>query len=142
MRAGVGVSAAVLGAAVVAAAGCELQEITLVEADDVVVAEVYVELGLAPYPDRATAFLHRTLEGATGASRPVPGARVVLTRRDGYTLEMAETGPGRTACARRRWTEPARATGPRTACPTGSDRATRWTWRSPSPTAGRSTARP
>lgn len=91
MRAGVGVSAAVLGAAVVAAAGCELQEITLVEADDVVVAEVYVELGLAPYPDRATAFLHRTLEGATGASRPVPGARVVLTRRDGYTLEMAET---------------------------------------------------
>jgi len=88
------VASMALGAAVIATAACELQEITLVEADDVVVAEAYVQLGFAPTPDHATAFLHRTLEGATGASRPVPGARVVITRRDGYSLEMAETEVG------------------------------------------------
>jgi len=73
------------------APGCELQEITLVDARDVVVAEAYVELGLPGDGARATAFLHRTLEGATGASRPVPGASVTISKRDGSTVEMAET---------------------------------------------------
>ncbi len=77
--------------ALVAASACELQEVTLVDATDVVVAEVYVELGLPGNTDRATAFLHRTLEGATGASRPVPGATVVISRADGFELEMGET---------------------------------------------------
>jgi len=94
MGGGRGAAGLALGTVVIAAAACELQEITLVEADDVVVAEVYVELGLAPTPDRATAFLHRTLEGGTGASRPVPGAKVVLTRRDGYSLELGEADIG------------------------------------------------
>jgi hypothetical protein len=74
-----------------AVAGCELQEITLVDAQDVVVVEAYVELGLPGNGARATAFLHRTLEGATGASRPVPGTSVTISKRDGSTLEMAET---------------------------------------------------
>jgi hypothetical protein len=94
MRRGRRVAGTALGAVVLVTAACELQEITLVQADDVVVAEAYVELGFAPTPDRATAFLHRTLAGGTGASRPVPGAKVVITRRDGYSLEMAETDIG------------------------------------------------
>ncbi len=77
--------------ALLAASACELQEVTLVEARDVVVAEVYVELGLPGNGDRATAFLHRTLEGATGSSRPVPGATVIISRADGSSVEMGET---------------------------------------------------
>ena len=73
-------------------AGCSLQEVTLVEAEDVVVAELYVQLVPgAPGKDRMAAFLHRTLEGGTGASRPVPGARIIVTRSDGFSIEMAET---------------------------------------------------
>jgi hypothetical protein len=74
-----------------AVAGCELQEVTLVEAEDVVVVEVYVELGLPGSGDRATAFLHRTLEGSTATSRPVPGASVVISRADGTSVELGET---------------------------------------------------
>lgn len=72
--------------------GCSLAEVTLVEAEDVVVAELYVQLAPGSQGrDRMTAFLHRTLEGGTGASRPVPGARVIVTRSDGLSIEMAET---------------------------------------------------
>jgi hypothetical protein len=81
---------AALACTVLAGSACELQEVTLVEAQDVVVAEVYVELGLPVNMDRATAYLHRTLEGATGASRPVTGATVVISRSDGSSVEMGE----------------------------------------------------
>lgn len=78
--------------AVVALTGCSLQEITLVEAEDVVVAEVYLEVtpGVSRQ-NRLTAFLHRTLEGGTGASRSVPGATVIVSRADGFSVEMAPT---------------------------------------------------
>ena len=73
--------------------GCTLEEVTLVQAEDVVVAEVYLELTPGASPEgRLTAFLHRTLEGGTSASRPVPGARVVVTRSDGLSVELAPTG--------------------------------------------------
>lgn len=73
-------------------AGCELEEITLVEAEDVVVAEVLVSL----HPgvegrDRLTAFLHRTVQAGGAVSAPVPGARVIVTRSDGLSLELGET---------------------------------------------------
>ncbi|HSG07610.1 MAG TPA: hypothetical protein VLA36_04620 [Longimicrobiales bacterium] len=90
-RGGIGLGG-VLAVLVGVLAGCSLQEVTLVEAEDVVVAEVYVELVSAvPGRDRLSAFLHRTLEGGTGASRPVPGARVIVTRSDGLSIELAET---------------------------------------------------
>lgn len=86
----VGVLVAALAGVV--SAGCTLTEVTLVDAEDVVVAEVYVELVPgAPGKDRVSAFLHRTLEGGTGASLPVPGARVIVTRSDGFSLELGET---------------------------------------------------
>lgn len=81
-----------VAAAGLGVAACSLEEVTLVEAEDVVVAEVYVELVPgAPGKDRLTALLHRTLEGGTGASRPVPGARVIVTRADGLSIELVET---------------------------------------------------
>lgn len=77
---------------ILTAAGCELEEVTIVDPTDVVVAEVHLQI-----PDvqeggaRLTAFLHRTL-GPDGGSRPVPGARVTVARSDGVTVELAETG--------------------------------------------------
>lgn len=70
---------------VLAATGCDLEEVTLVDPQDVVVAEVHVQAG-----ERITAFLHRTLT-AQGTSLPVPGASVTVRRSDGTTLELAET---------------------------------------------------
>ncbi len=69
----------------VGTSSCTLEEITLVDPEDVVVAEVHVQMG-----ERVTAFLHRTLTAA-GTSAPVPGARVSVRRTDGLTLELAET---------------------------------------------------
>lgn len=72
-------------------AGCELEDITLVQAEDVVIAEVYVQLDGGGGGDTTIrAFLHRTL-GLEG-SRPVPGAAVTITRQSGATLELAEAG--------------------------------------------------
>lgn len=78
------------------AAGCELEEVTIVDPEDVVVAEAHLQLGV-PDADtgvpgtRLTVFLHRTL-GPAGESRPVEGARVAVSRvRDGTTLELART---------------------------------------------------
>lgn len=83
---------AVLVAAALSSAACTLEEITLVEAEDVVVAEVYVELSPDdPSASRATAWLHRTLDGGKPSSRPVPGADVLITSSRGFSLELAET---------------------------------------------------
>lgn len=72
--------------------GCELEEVALVEAQDVVVAEILLQLSDDEgRSDHLTAFLHRTLAGGTGASRPVSGARVTVRRVDGLEVEMAET---------------------------------------------------
>lgn len=79
--------------AVLCQGGCSLEEITLVESEDVVVAEVYVQL-FSPYgEDRATAWLHRTLESGSPASQPVPGASILITSPRGFSLELAETVP-------------------------------------------------
>jgi hypothetical protein len=77
---------------VLASAGCELQEITLVDAEDVVIAEVHVQIGEGLFgANRVTAFLHRTVGGLGPGYQPVPGARVVIGRQDGGSAEMAAT---------------------------------------------------
>lgn len=84
--------AATLLAATFASASCSLEEITLVDAEEVVVAEVHVQLSPGdPGASRATAWLHRTLEGGSPSSRPVPGADVLITSSRGFSLELAET---------------------------------------------------
>jgi len=81
-------------AATLVVQACTLEEITLVESEDVVVAEVYVQLSPAdPGRSRATAWLHRTLESGSPASQPVPGAQVLVTSAGVFSLELAETAP-------------------------------------------------
>jgi len=68
-----------------ALAGCSIQETLIVELEDLVVAEVHVEIGGALLGgNRVMAFLHRTL----GTS--VPGARVVITRGGISSVELQE----------------------------------------------------
>ncbi|MDP2956532.1 MAG: hypothetical protein Q8N53_08925 [Longimicrobiales bacterium] len=99
------VAAAVLAS--LAGAGCTLEEITLVEAEDVVVGEVYVQVSAGPGGEsRATAWLHRTLEGGSPASHPVPGAEVLITSSRGLSLELASTSDN--TCA---WSTPVEGTG-------------------------------
>ncbi len=74
--------------------GCELEKVTLVTAEDVVVAEVFVQLEEGSDGEATVrAFLHRTLS-TVGASGQVRGARVTIVREDGSTLELAETVEG------------------------------------------------
>ena len=87
-RPATGAALAVLAAV---SAGCELEEITLVESEDVVVAEVYVQVSATRSGDsRVTAWLHRTLDAGAPSSRPVPGADVLVTDEHGFSLELAE----------------------------------------------------
>lgn len=86
-------STTVVALAVVAVVcgGCALEEITLVEAEDVVVAEVYVQVSATRDGEsRVTAWLHRTLDAGASSSRPVPGAEVLVTDERGFVLELAE----------------------------------------------------
>jgi hypothetical protein len=78
--------------ALVAAGACGLQDLTLVEAEDMVVADVYVELsGGTRGESRATAWLHHTLENGFPSSMPVPGARVVVKGVGGLVVPLSET---------------------------------------------------
>ena len=70
---------------VLASAGCGIQETLIVELEDLVVAEVHVQIGGAFLGgNRVMAFLHRTL----GTS--VPGAGVVITRGGTSSVELQE----------------------------------------------------
>jgi len=92
-----GRDAALMSVALVGCVGlgaCELQEITLVTSEDVVVAEVFVQLDEGAAGDATVrAFRHRTLS-TTGASGQVRGAHVTIVRESGSTVELAETVEG------------------------------------------------
>ena len=70
------------------AAGCELQEITVVDFEDVVVAEVYVTLREAPGANTVTGFLHGAAAGGQPDSRVFDDAVVRVTRTDGLVLSL------------------------------------------------------
>ena len=70
------------------ASGCELQEITLVDFEDVVVAEVYVTLGETPGTHTVIGLLHGTSAGAPPESRTFEDATVRVTRGDGLVLDL------------------------------------------------------
>ncbi len=71
---------------------CELDEITVVDVEDVVVAEVYVDLASDPANNRVSAFLHRTLGVRSGGGDALANAVVTITRSDGFefTLTLAD----------------------------------------------------
>jgi len=70
-----------------ALAGCELEDITLVDAEDVVVAEVYVNVKKDPADNEIRAFLHRTI-GTGDAVDDLLGAQVIVRRTDGRVYEL------------------------------------------------------
>jgi hypothetical protein len=71
---------------------CSLEEVTVVDVEDVVVAEVLLQLHRAPgMENRLTAFLHRTVGGAGPGFHEVPGASIVVSREGDFSVEMAET---------------------------------------------------
>ena len=78
----------VLGMLASSLAGCELEEITLVDAEDVVVAEVYVNLAADPDDNAIRAFLHRTV-GTLESVADLFAARVTVRRSDGVTFVLA-----------------------------------------------------
>lgn len=85
------------GALSVLLTGCELTEVTSADAVDVVVVEALLQRrdDIGFEPTVLTAFLHRTIQGEQGLSRPVPGADVRLIRADGRELALDEVPQGR-----------------------------------------------
>jgi hypothetical protein len=74
------------------ATSCTLQEVAIVDVEDVVIAEVMVQVRQAPgATNTITAFLHRTIGGLGDGYHLVPDARITITRDDGLVLELAET---------------------------------------------------
>lgn len=72
-----------------ALAGCELQEVTVVDVEDVVIAEVYVNLAVDPADHQVLGLLHRTLEGVdAGLDAELDGATVEIGRSDGLSLRL------------------------------------------------------
>ena len=69
------------------AAACELEEITIVDAEDVVVAEVYLNVAQDPEDNEIRAFLHRTL-GTEDEIDDLLDARVEVVRSDGTRYEL------------------------------------------------------
>ena len=72
-----------------AGSGCELEQITVVDVEDVPIAEVYVEIDPAAGAPDVLALLHRTV-GHPGDTVRFSGARITLSRDDGLVLELDE----------------------------------------------------
>jgi hypothetical protein len=74
------------------AQACSLEEVTVVDVEDVVVAEVLLQLNRSPGAEsRLRAFLQRTVGGVGPGFHEVPGATVVVSREGDLSVELAET---------------------------------------------------
>lgn len=94
MRGRLGAAPALAMAACVSGA-CELEEITLVEVEAVVVAEIYVNLASDPERNEVRAFLHRTVGSDTAGLAPLSAARITILRPNGgAALRLAENPLG------------------------------------------------
>ena len=76
--------------------GCDLEEITIVDVEEVVIAEVYVNLAQDPAENEVRAFLHHALGGSGSGVDELPNARIVVSRSDGFSLDLV--GAGLEAC--------------------------------------------
>ena len=64
--------------------GCELEEVTVVEVDEVVIAEIYLDVSSDPAGNIARAFLHRTVGvGGVDTLPSLTESRVTMPRTDG-----------------------------------------------------------
>ena len=75
-----------------AAGGCELQEVTVVDFAHVVVGEVYVTLRTPG--NSVQAFVHGTAAGGTPDSETFDDAVVSIARDDGFTFDLVLAGVG------------------------------------------------
>jgi hypothetical protein len=82
--------AGLLAVALLAPAACSLEEITVVDVEDVVVAEVYVNLDPDSTVSRVWAYLHRTV-GTGSSGDELAGAAIRVSRPDGLTLALRDT---------------------------------------------------
>jgi hypothetical protein len=81
-----------LGAPAVLGA-CDLDEITVVEVENVIIAEIYVNLAEDPAANNVFAFLHRTVGIPGSDDEELRAARIVVSRSDGLTLDLTERPP-------------------------------------------------
>ena len=69
-------------------ASCDIDEITIVEIEDVVIAEIYVNLAEDPTDNEIRAYVHRTVGGVGSDAGELPNALIVVRRSDGLTLDL------------------------------------------------------
>ena len=70
-------------------AACDLEEITIVEIVDVVIAEIYVNLAEDPTENEIRAYLHYTVGAPGSGVDELTDALIVVGRSDGLTLDLA-----------------------------------------------------
>ncbi len=74
-------------------AGCSLEEVTIADVENVVIAEIYLDVGADRSDNIARAFLHRTVGFEGGESLPpLSQARVTMTRSDGFSFPLTPEG--------------------------------------------------
>ena len=73
-------------------AGCDIDEITIVEIEEVVIAEIYVNLAEDPTENEIRAYLHHTVGAPGSGLDELPNALIVVRRSDGLTLDLVVTG--------------------------------------------------
>lgn len=69
--------------------GCDLEEVAVVEVENVVIAEIYVDLSSDPAENIARAFLHRTVGSEGDQLDELIDAVVTVSRADGLTFALA-----------------------------------------------------
>jgi len=72
------------------AVGCELTEVTVVDVEDVVVAEVYVVVADDHNDNQVKAFVHGTEAGGVPSGRTFEDGVVTVTRSDGFVLDFTQ----------------------------------------------------
>lgn len=88
-------------ALLVAAAGCELEEISVVQVEEVVVAEVYANVAEESADNEIFAFLHKTVaagdvDDVDAAEAELEASRVMVRLPDGTSMSLV--GAGATQC--------------------------------------------
>ena len=69
---------------------CDLEEITMIENEDVVIAEIYVNLAEDPTENEIRAYLHHTVGAPGSGVDELPNALIVVRRPDGLMLDLVE----------------------------------------------------
>lgn len=77
-------------AATVLLGACELEEITIVDVEAVVVAEIYANLAADPAENEIRAFLHWTVGIDTVGLAPLSDARITVRGPGGLSLDLVE----------------------------------------------------